>query len=82
MKIAIVGSGVAGLVTAYLLSPEHEVSVFESEDRVGGHTCTVDVEAGGRSFAVDTGFIVFNEATYPNFLKLMRRLGVAWQPRP
>ncbi|RPJ72442.1 MAG: FAD-dependent oxidoreductase [Desulfobacteraceae bacterium] len=80
MKIAIVGSGVAGLVTAYLLSPEHEVSVFESEDRVGGHTCTVDVEAGGRSFAVDTGFIVFNEATYPNFLKLMRRLGVAWQP--
>jgi predicted NAD/FAD-binding protein len=80
MKIAIVGSGISGLVTAYLLAPEHEVTLFEAENRVGGHTCTVDAEAGGRSFAVDTGFIVFNAATYPNFLGLMRRLGVAWQP--
>ncbi|MFO7706641.1 MAG: FAD-dependent oxidoreductase [Desulfobacterales bacterium] len=80
MKIAIVGSGVSGLVTAYLLNSEHEITLFESEGRIGGHTCTVDVEAEGRSYAVDTGFIVFNEATYPNFLKLMRQLGVAWQP--
>jgi predicted NAD/FAD-binding protein len=80
MKIAIVGSGISGLVTAHLLSGEHEITLFEAEGRIGGHTCTVDAEAGGCSYPVDTGFIVFNEATYPNFLKLMRRLGVAWQP--
>ncbi len=80
MKIAIVGSGISGLVTGYLLNSEHDVTLFEAEGRIGGHTCTVDAAAGGRTYPVDTGFIVFNEATYPNFLKLMRRLGVAWQP--
>jgi predicted NAD/FAD-binding protein len=80
MRIAIVGSGISGLTSAYLLSEEHEVVVFEAGDAVGGHTRTVDVTRGGKTYPVNTGFIVFNEKTYPNFIKLMRRLGVAWQP--
>ncbi len=80
MRIAVIGAGVSGLVTAYLLADEHEVTVFESNDYIGGHTHTVDVEAGGCRFSVDTGFIVFNERTYPNFVRLLQRLGVAWQP--
>jgi predicted NAD/FAD-binding protein len=80
MRIAIIGTGIAGMVTAYLLSDEHEVVVYEAEDYVGGHTNTVDVSLNGQSYAVDTGFIVFNEKTYPNFVKLMKHLGVAWKP--
>ena len=80
MRIAIIGTGIAGMVTAYLLSNEHELVVYEAEDYVGGHTNTVDVSLNGTSYAVDTGFIVFNEKTYPNFVKLMRHLGVAWKP--
>jgi predicted NAD/FAD-binding protein len=80
MRIAIIGSGISGLTAAYLLSDEHEVVVFESEDYIGGHTHTVDVNWDGKSYAVNTGFIVFNQATYPNFIKLMKRLGVGWQP--
>ncbi|NNG01724.1 MAG: NAD(P)-binding protein [Desulfobacteraceae bacterium] len=80
MKIAIVGTGISGLVTAYLLSPDHEITVFETDDYIGGHTHTVDVDRPGGTIAVDTGFIVFNENTYPNFIKLMSQLGVAWQP--
>jgi predicted NAD/FAD-binding protein len=80
MRIAIIGSGISGLTAAYLLSDEHEVVVFESEDYIGGHTHTVDVSWDGKSYAVNTGFIVFNQATYPNFIKLMKRLGVGWQP--
>lgn len=80
MKIAIIGSGISGLVSAYLLHGEHEVTVFEKNDYIGGHTHTVDVEREGKRYAVDTGFIVFNEVTYPNFLKLIARLGVAYQP--
>lgn len=80
MRIAIIGSGISGLTAAYLLSDEHEVVVFESADYIGGHTHTVDVNRGGKSYAVNTGFIVFNQATYPNFIKLMKRLGVGWQP--
>jgi len=79
MRIAIIGTGVSGLVAAYLLHEEHDLTVFEAEDYVGGHTHTVDVEAGGRTYAVDTGFIVFNEKTYPNLVTLFRRLGVEWQ---
>jgi predicted NAD/FAD-binding protein len=79
MKIAVIGCGISGMVSAYLLSEDHEVHVFEANDYPGGHTCTVDVEVGGETYAVDTGFIVFNEKTYPNFIRLMRRLGVAWQ---
>jgi len=80
MRIAIIGGGISGLVSAYLLHGEHEVTVFEANDYIGGHTHTVDVERDGRRFSVDTGFIVFNERTYPNFLKLITRLGVAHQP--
>ncbi|MBK8267619.1 MAG: FAD-dependent oxidoreductase [Planctomycetes bacterium] len=80
MKIAIVGSGISGLVTAWLLQGEHEITVFEADDRIGGHTHTIPVVEGDRKHQVDTGFIVFNEAAYPNFCKLLRRLGVESQP--
>jgi predicted NAD/FAD-binding protein len=80
MRIAIIGSGIAGLTSAYLLSDEHEVVVYEAAERIGGHTHTVDVVWAGARYAVDTGFIVFNETTYPNFIALMKRLGVSWQP--
>ena len=81
MRIAIIGAGISGLTTAYLLSQEHDIVVFEANDYIGGHTHTIDVKAGnGQTYAVDTGFIVFNENTYPNFIALMERLGVAWQP--
>jgi len=79
MRIAIIGTGVSGLVAAYLLHEEHELTVYEAEDYVGGHTHTVDVTVQGRTYAVDTGFIVFNERTYPNLVTLFRRLGVEWQ---
>ncbi len=80
MNVAVVGAGISGLAAAHWLSREHEVTVFEAEGRIGGHTHTVDVEAAGRRYAIDTGFIVFNEETYPNFLALLGRLGVASQP--
>ncbi|WP_417665123.1 NAD(P)/FAD-dependent oxidoreductase [Pseudidiomarina sp.] len=79
MKIAIIGSGIAGLTSAYLLNKEHQVTVFEKNDYVGGHTRTVTVNVHGKDYAIDTGFIVFNDRTYPNFRALMRELGVAWQ---
>ncbi len=80
MKIAIVGSGVSGLVAAYLLGREHEVSVFESNTYAGGHTHTVDVELDGRHHSVDTGFIVYNQRTYPFFCRLLDALGLSGQP--
>jgi predicted NAD/FAD-binding protein len=80
MRIAIIGTGISGMVTAYLLSDSHDITVFEKDDYIGGHTHTIDVEAGGTTYPVDTGFIVFNEVTYPNFLKLLSRLGVTWKP--
>jgi predicted NAD/FAD-binding protein len=76
MKIAIVGSGISGLACAYYLHRDHEVHVYESEARIGGHTATVDVSLGTRSFALDTGFIVFNDWTYPNFIALLKELGI------
>ena len=79
MRIAIIGSGISGMTSAYLLSEDHEVVVYEANDYIGGHTNTVDVSLNGQQYAVDTGFIVFNEKTYPNFVKLMKRLGVGWQ---
>ena len=79
MKIAVIGTGIAGNVAAYHLAREHDVTVFEADNRIGGHTNTVDIEHGGRKYAIDTGFIVFNERTYPNFIKLLDELGVAWQ---
>lgn len=80
MRIAIVGSGISGLVAAYLLSRRHEVTLFEADDRIGGHTHTVDVEIGRQHYAIDTGFIVFNDWTYPNFIRLLGQLGVPSQP--
>jgi predicted NAD/FAD-binding protein len=79
MKIAIIGSGISGLVAAYHLHTEHEISVFEANDYIGGHTQTVDVVLQGQSYAVDTGFIVFNDQTYPEFVGLLDELEVASQ---
>ena len=80
MRIAIIGAGISGLVSAYLLCREHEIVVYEANDYIGGHTHTIDVDARGKRYPVDTGFIVFNKKTYPNFVKLMKRLSVSWQP--
>jgi predicted NAD/FAD-binding protein len=80
MKIAIIGAGISGLTAAYYLRQKHEVSVFEAADKIGGHTATVDVSHQGRDYAIDTGFIVFNDWTYPNFIELMDELGVDSQP--
>lgn len=79
MKIAIIGSGVAGLTSAYLLNRNHAITVFEASDWIGGHTHTVDVQVDGQSYAVDTGFIVFNDWTYPNFIRLLSQLGVGFK---
>ena len=80
MKIAIVGTGISGMVAAYLLNDDHEIEVFEANDYSGGHTHTIDVHRDNKNYAVDTGFIVFNRVTYPNFCKIMDRLGVDSQP--
>ncbi len=80
MRVIIVGSGISGLVCAHLLAPAHDVTVLEAADHIGGHTHTLDVEVGGASYAVDTGFIVFNTWTYPRFTRLLQRLGVASRP--
>ncbi len=79
MKIAVVGTGIAGNTVAHHLSKKHEVTVFEAASRIGGHTNTVTVEHAGRDYAVDTGFIVYNERTYPHFIRLLDKLGVEWQ---
>ncbi|WP_111641740.1 NAD(P)/FAD-dependent oxidoreductase [Marinimicrobium alkaliphilum] len=78
-KIAIIGSGVSGMLVGYLLSRRHQVTLFEAST-IGGHTATKEVSWQGETQAVDTGFIVFNDRTYPNFIKLMSRLGVKSQP--
>lgn len=80
MRIAIVGSGISGLVCAHVLGRRHEVAVFEAADWIGGHTHTVDVEVAGKQYAIDTGFIVFNDWTYPNFIRLLDQLGVGSHP--
>ena len=80
MKIAVVGSGIAGLGAAWLLSRQHEVVLFERESRLGGRTHTHQVEQGGRAYRVDTGFIVFNPGNYPLLTKLFDELGVPSQP--
>lgn len=80
MKIAVIGSGIAGLVAAYRLHSKHVITVFEANDYVGGHTNTVEIEFGGERHAIDTGFIVFNDWTYPHFIELLNELGVASQP--
>jgi len=79
VNIAIIGSGISGLTSAYLLNRNHEITLFEAGDRVGGHTHTVDVEVNGQRYAVDTGFIVFNDWTYPNFIRLLGQIGVGFK---
>ena len=79
MRVAVVGAGVSGLVAAHLLDPVHDVTVYEADDRLGGHTNTVRVDTAYETHWIDTGFIVCNDRTYPNFNRLLRRLGVATQ---
>ena len=78
-KLAILGSGITGLVCAYKLQNDFDVKVFEANDYIGGHTHTVDVEWQGDHQRVDTGFIVFNTWTYPNFIQLIDELKVPWK---
>lgn len=80
MKIAIIGSGISGLTAAHHLHRRHEITLFEADQRIGGHTHTVTFDLDGRSYAIDTGFIVFNETNYPNFVHLLDDLQVASQP--
>jgi predicted NAD/FAD-binding protein len=80
MRIAVVGSGISGLVAANLLAGAHDVTLLEANDYLGGHTNTIEVEVAGRKHAVDTGFMVFNRRTYPNFCRLLELLGVDSQP--
>jgi uncharacterized protein len=75
-KIAIVGTGIAGLGSAYLLNPGHEITVYEKSSRIGGHSRTVTVDYDGQGIAVDTGFIVFNRSNYPNLSAMFAHLGV------
>jgi len=80
MRIAVVGSGIAGLASAWLLSRKHDVTIFEASDYLGGHTHTHDIALHGRSYRIDTGFIVHNPAHYPLLTRLFSQLGVASQP--
>lgn len=79
-KIAVIGAGISGLTACYKLQEQAELTLFEAGDYIGGHTATIDLSYRGRRYAIDTGFIVFNDWTYPNFIALMDELGVASQP--
>lgn len=80
MKIAIIGSGIAGNTIAYHLHQSHDITVFEANSHIGGHTHTHEIDHEGLKYQVDTGFIVFNDRTYPNFIALLDALKVDWQP--
>jgi predicted NAD/FAD-binding protein len=75
-RVAVIGSGISGLAAAYYLSRKHEVFLFERETRLGGHTHTITVDSSAGPISVDTGFIVHNDRTYPNLIKLLSELGV------
>ena len=79
-RVAVIGSGISGLATAWLLRNTHQVTLYEAAPRLGGHTNTVDVDVEGRSFPVDTGFLVFNRRTYPNLCALFGQLGIESVP--
>jgi predicted NAD/FAD-binding protein len=80
MRIAVIGTGIAGNVAAWKLRSDHDICVYEAAGYVGGHTNTIDVMENGRPLAIDTGFIVFNEHTYPNFIRLLDDIGQASRP--
>lgn len=80
MKIAIIGSGISGLTAAHNLRRQHDVTLFEANGYLGGHTNTIEFELEDREYAIDTGFIVFNDRTYPNFCRLLDELGVSSKP--
>ncbi|MDC0197989.1 FAD-dependent oxidoreductase [Candidatus Thioglobus sp.] len=79
MKVAIIGSGISGLTAAYLLQKEHDITIFEANDYIGGHTHTHEINQNNKTWRVDSGFIVYNEKTYPNFIKLLKMLEVKVQ---
>lgn len=79
MRIAVVGGGISGMMAWYLLQQKHDVTLIEANDYLGGHTATVDVTVEGKQYAIDTGFIVFNNWTYPIFNRFIAELGVAFQ---
>ncbi|MDP9162109.1 MAG: FAD-dependent oxidoreductase [Acidobacteriota bacterium] len=79
-RIAVIGAGISGMAAAYLLSQKHEISLFEKEARLGGHTHTHNIETSRGILPIDTGFIVHNERTYPNLVRLFRKLGIERQP--
>lgn len=80
MRIAIIGSGISGLGAAWLLAPQHDVTLFEANDYLGGHTHTHDLQLGENSYRVDSGFIVCNPDHYPHFMRFLKALDVATQP--
>jgi uncharacterized protein len=80
MRIAVVGSGISGLVVANLLTGTHHVTLLEANRYLGGHTNTIEVDVAGQTHAVDTGFMVFNRRTYPNFCRLLESIGIESQP--
>ena len=80
MRVAIIGSGISGLSCAWKLAARAEVHLYEAGPTLGGHTATVDVELAGKRWAIDTGFIVYNDRTYPRFLALLAELGLESQP--
>ena len=79
MKIAIIGSGISGLTCAYLLAEYHNITLFEANGCLGGHSNTLDVKLGETTYSVDTGFIVYNEKTYPHFNNILNELDVPTQ---
>ena len=77
MKLAVVGSGIAGMGAAWLLRRKYDVTVYEKNDYIGGHSRTIQVNYDNKPISVDTGFIVFNHKNYPNLTQLFKHLGVA-----
>ena len=82
MKIAIIGSGISGLSAAWALKDKADVQLFEKRNRIGGHSCTMDVDYDGVSIPVDVGFIVYNATNYPNLIALFEYCLLYTSPSP
>ena len=76
MQLAIIGGGISGLTCGWLLHDRHDLTVFETERQAGGHSNTVEFQLDGQQHRIDTGFIVYNDRTYPNFMELLRQLDI------